>query len=303
MTRPSPADLPHLQQRWLSGSDWQALDTAVGELYDQASDQNEYAQCCFRVLGRLIPHDLCTFSTLDPDTQQITLIVPASVPTELPKAFANFARLHRNYELYSFNPDLQAGRPVMRGDWFSCRQFRDTSIHAEAVGMIGMDDHLSAPVGAPGEATFVALLRHSGGGQDYSERDRTLFATLQPHLRRAWQHTRWRSLFSGKTTLQAEHLRAALGITKRQAEILSWVVAGKTNQEIAIIAALSEGTVKLHLANLFRRLGVETRIAAVRAAWAAVLEAQGPSRDQGLRTFVATSEPAKPPANRATANV
>jgi DNA-binding CsgD family transcriptional regulator len=59
----------------------------------------------------------------------------------------------------------------------------------------------------------------------------------------------------------AEKLRP-LGLTDREAEVLYWVVQGKTNPEIAIICGGSPRTVQKHLEHIFGKLGVETRTAA-----------------------------------------
>ena len=58
----------------------------------------------------------------------------------------------------------------------------------------------------------------------------------------------------------------ALCLTRREAEVLYWVAQGKTNAEIGIILGVSPETVKKHLAHIFEKLGVETRIAAVARA-------------------------------------
>jgi DNA-binding CsgD family transcriptional regulator len=67
-------------------------------------------------------------------------------------------------------------------------------------------------------------------------------------------------------TLSAEPLRA-LGVTARQAEILLWVMQGKTNPEIGTILGLSPRTVHKHTEHIYARLGVETRTAAAARAW------------------------------------
>ncbi|MBX3747677.1 MAG: response regulator transcription factor [Verrucomicrobiae bacterium] len=59
-----------------------------------------------------------------------------------------------------------------------------------------------------------------------------------------------------------EPLRARLGLTPREAEVLLWVAQGKTNGDIATILGLSEKTVKQHLGSSFQKLGVETRTGA-----------------------------------------
>jgi two-component system, NarL family, nitrate/nitrite response regulator NarL len=50
------------------------------------------------------------------------------------------------------------------------------------------------------------------------------------------------------------------GLTPRELEIVSTVVAGYSNKEIAEYFKISEDTVKHHLSNVFDKLGVSTRL-------------------------------------------
>ncbi|HET7535040.1 MAG TPA: response regulator transcription factor [Candidatus Didemnitutus sp.] len=61
-------------------------------------------------------------------------------------------------------------------------------------------------------------------------------------------------------------LATALDLTPREAEILSWVVQGKTNPEIGVILGIQLTTVKKHLESIFAKIGVENRTAAVTLA-------------------------------------
>jgi len=54
--------------------------------------------------------------------------------------------------------------------------------------------------------------------------------------------------------------RKKFGLTARELEIVSTVVAGLSNKEIAQHFKLSEDTVKHHLSNIFDKLGVSTRL-------------------------------------------
>jgi two-component system response regulator DegU len=55
-------------------------------------------------------------------------------------------------------------------------------------------------------------------------------------------------------------------LTKRELEVLKWVVDGKTNQEIGLALGISEKTVEKHLDGIFTKLKVSSRVeAAVRA--------------------------------------
>jgi len=54
-------------------------------------------------------------------------------------------------------------------------------------------------------------------------------------------------------------------LTARELQIMHWVENGKRNPEIASILGLSHHTIRKHLENIFAKLGVETRTAAVSA--------------------------------------
>src|SRR5690606_35225220 len=53
-------------------------------------------------------------------------------------------------------------------------------------------------------------------------------------------------------------------LTRREEEILQWIVEGKRNSEIATILGIAVRTVGKHVEHILEKLGVETRTAAVR---------------------------------------
>ncbi|TMG16775.1 MAG: response regulator transcription factor, partial [Chloroflexi bacterium] len=55
-------------------------------------------------------------------------------------------------------------------------------------------------------------------------------------------------------------------LTERETEILQSVVEGKGNKAIANRLGLSEGTIKSHLRNIYRKLRVQTRAEAAAQA-------------------------------------
>ncbi len=103
---------------------------------------------------------------------------------------------------------------------------------------LGADDYLVKPV-APDE----------------------LLAAVRARLRRRRQAGKGHPASVADATPEA--LAAALGLTPREAELLSWVVQGKTNPEIGIILGIQLTTVKKHLESIFMKLGVENRTTAV----------------------------------------
>src|SRR6202044_1476709 len=88
------------------------------------------------------------------------------------------------------------------------------------------------------------------GGPDFSERDRAVLTLLGPHLDQAY--------------LAAERRRHPVPrLTQRQTDLLRLLAAGCTNAQIARRLGISEGTVRTHLENIYGRLGVSSRTAAV----------------------------------------
>ncbi|HET8872793.1 MAG TPA: LuxR C-terminal-related transcriptional regulator [Gaiellaceae bacterium] len=62
-------------------------------------------------------------------------------------------------------------------------------------------------------------------------------------------------------------------LTARERDVLSWVARGKTNAEIAQLLWLAPSTVRKHLENVYAKLGVNTRTAAV-ARFLGLLDAE-----------------------------
>jgi DNA-binding CsgD family transcriptional regulator len=63
--------------------------------------------------------------------------------------------------------------------------------------------------------------------------------------------------------LLLEETRDELGLTPRERQILAWVARGKTNAEVAAILWIAPSTVRKHLENIYAKIGVRTRTAAV----------------------------------------
>ncbi len=79
-------------------------------------------------------------------------------------------------------------------------------------------------------------------------------------------------LMEEEQTVTGNRVAESLGLTAREAEVLTWIARGKSNGEIATILGVHTGTVKKHVEHIFEKLGVETRTAA-----AAVTLGIGPS--------------------------
>jgi len=86
-----------------------------------------------------------------------------------------------------------------------------------------------------------------------------------------------RSAFEGKMTLSAEAAQVLANsvaqpqirgeqLTERERDVLKSMVDGLNNREIADRLVVSLGTVKFHVSNIFQKLGVDSRVEAVKMA-------------------------------------
>lgn len=82
-------------------------------------------------------------------------------------------------------------------------------------------------------------------------------------------------LLREKTIRKPSTLLKTLGLSNREADVLTWLAEGKTNQEIAIILGMNILTVKTHLRAIFRKLSVENRTTAAARALELLHQSKG----------------------------
>jgi DNA-binding NarL/FixJ family response regulator len=101
-------------------------------------------------------------------------------------------------------------------------------------------------------------------------------ADMAPILRQVFEGTLVTETFGGGPGF-AERAADELGLTGREREILEQVAAGRPNKQIAGELWLSEQTIKYHLTNVYRKLGVGSRTEAARFAYEHGLTRNGQS--------------------------
>jgi len=79
----------------------------------------------------------------------------------------------------------------------------------------------------------------------------------------------WMSIFKelsdllGTTLYEKEDLLASQSLTKRELECLRWISEGKTAEEVGSILSISHWTVTFHLKNIYKKLNVPNKTAAI----------------------------------------
>ena len=148
---------------------------------------------------------------------------------------------------------------VKNSDFYSARQYHSTGMYTDYDRQLGLEHSLMVslpralpPTAGPGRYVQLALCR--GPGPDFSERDRAVLTLLGPHLDQAYLDTQRRR-------------HPVPRLTARQKDLQRLLAAGHTNAQIARRLGISEGTVRTHLENIYDRLSVSSRTAAVTRAF------------------------------------
>jgi DNA-binding CsgD family transcriptional regulator len=133
-------------------------------------------------------------------------------------------------------------------DFYTRVSFRKTLLGAYFAAT-GMRHEITVPLPPDGERDRRLMLFRSSGS-DFTDADALALHLLRPHL--ITLHLRQRRRHEGVPDL-----------TPRQMQILTLVAAGLSNVQVARALGLSETTVGKHLENVYTRLDVNSRTAAV----------------------------------------
>lgn len=232
----------------VSAEDLRAMMDLVSQGYDDQPAEG-LPVAVLEGLMRLVPCDSICFFELDPAHQRCggdgCVHDPGLSPT--------FWTHYWNCPPCSYPERSGDFRTVTKvSDFYSRRQWHSAPMYADYLRHFSVEDEIVAclPCG-PGRSIRLLLRRSSGG---FLERDRLLVALLRPHLYAVYQDSRRRRT-------------GAPDLTARQWELLRLVAAGHSNADIASQLFLSQGTVRKHLENIYERLSVSSRTAAVARAF------------------------------------
>ena len=166
-------------------------------------------------------------------------------------------------------PPMLAGEtdPMRMSDFVTHRQLSRTDFYQLGLKPVGIRHQVGIPVLTPTHVGGITF--NKGGSKDFTDEDVELIRLLSRHI--ALAHEADRIMAAAQATqpqvAAADHqpLREE-GLTRRESEVFLWMCQGKTDKEIAIILNNSHRTISQHVGSILRKLGVETRLAAVLSA-------------------------------------
>ena len=218
-------------------------------------DVGVFARAGVTELARLVASEITTLSICDPVRHTRRVV---GNPREAISAAdrACFDRYFSTHPLVRYHFDHPQGGVRRISDSLGTPEFRAGGLYNEYYRSIGMDHAIAMPLFVDRGLLVSFVLNRKG--RDFSDRECALLdlvrGPLSAFYRNAQAHTREQRGF------------AALPVTAREREVLTWLAAGKTDREIAEILSANPRTVQKHLQHIYEKLGVETRTAAVMRA-------------------------------------
>ncbi|ESQ77942.1 LuxR family transcriptional regulator [Asticcacaulis sp. YBE204] len=117
----------------------------------------------------------------------------------------------------------------------------------------GLNGGIGVPIKGP-RAQIAGVAVASSGARDASHIDIDLINAVCNQFYAAYKR-----LYA----IKAPETDAAPLLSPKETEVLTWVAAGKTDEDVATILGISRNTVDAHMRHVFQKLGVNNRVAAV----------------------------------------
>lgn len=242
--------------------DWRAGFGLLHVVAEAGEGVDALARAAVGALPALVASEITSLSVCDlASGRRHVVATPAAAIGA--QDLACFDRYFRVHPLVRYHAYLRGPGAHRISDSLPFSRFRHTGLYSEYYRRIGIDHAVALPIHVD-ERTLVSFVlnRHR---RDFSERDRDVLDLVGGALSRLYLKARTleraQSAAAARTTDGAR--LESLGATQREAEVLRWLAAGKTDREIAALLGCSHRTVQKHLQRVYVKLGVETRTAAV----------------------------------------
>ena len=219
-----------------------ALDL-IGAMSESALDKASYAHLGVERLPWLVASEFTTLSIchLASGRREVFGLPRGALSA---KDRAAFDRHFHDHPLVRYHGYQGGNRTQRISDALPLSEFRRSPLYNDYYRRVRIDHAMALPIYV-GEGLLVSFVLNRTR-RDFTDRERALLDALRPHLSRIYKR-----------------LTGANGLTVRESEVLRWVAAGKSDSQIAAILSLSPRTVQKHLQNIYDKLGVESRTAAV----------------------------------------
>jgi DNA-binding CsgD family transcriptional regulator len=237
---------------------------------------DEFGHELLHAVHRAVPSDWVSLNDIGPDPDTIWGIVepPLTITIEQQQVFLRYAYQNPLIERISQTHD---GRAVRFSDLITPEELHARELYTRYYALIGVEHQIAFTLPHDKDRILGIALSRRANAHDFTDAERDLLNQARPFLIQAYRNAvRYSELLATTQPLNSpqgipelERL-AALGLTRRQAEVLQLLAAGVGEREIATQLAISHRTVQKHLQHCYRHLGVNNRSQASATAWSTI---------------------------------
>jgi DNA-binding CsgD family transcriptional regulator len=218
-----------------------ALDL-LGAMNESALDKASFARLGVERLPALVASEFTTLSIchLASGRREVFGLPAGALNAEDRAAFDRYFHEHPLVRFHAY----QGGRTTQRiSDSLPLEKFRRSALYNDYYRRIRIDHAMALPIYVRDGLLVSFVLNRTR--RDFTDRERALLDLVRPHLAKVYQK-----------------MSTVNRLTAREAEVLRWVAAGKSDAQIGAILRISARTVQKHLEHAYQKLGVENRTAA-----------------------------------------
>lgn len=240
----------------------------VGETAE-LQEIGEFRQRLIQAIHYAVPCDWVAISDSGEERGSDVEFVDPPVPADLLRVFAEL--VHQN-PLRARIERTGDGRAYRFSDVITQKALHELELYQRFYSRIGVEYQLAFTLPSTSDRILAVVLCRKH--EDFTDDERDLLNDARPFLiqfyRNALNHSAALALHSpphDRARRPDAEALVGLGLTPRQAEVLSLLATGSSERDIAARLGVSHRTVQKHLEHCYRRLGVSTRSDAAAIAW------------------------------------
>ena len=244
-----------------------------GEVREAGFTRDAYMESAAYLLGRMLRADTITWDAVDVSTGRTEVYEPtATLDWRKFEAEALGQVVADHPMIVSYlDPATQCGgTPRRMSDIVTKSELSRTVAYNELLRRIGAEYQLTVLTAFSGSqrATGGRCWTLNRSARDFTEEDRASLERLQPVLVALDKACRDAQAQPDAGAVSPIEAASRFGVTARELEVLQLLARGLTGEAIGRALAISVGTVRKHLENIYRKLDANDRLVAVTQAQA-----------------------------------
>ena len=237
---------------------WRAIDDAALRLHG-ACDSLELRTAFLSECGKLVPHAVSFFDLIGDDRGRRVFFDPVSLNMEkawLDDYYARYVTLDYGVWIQE-QPDI---RPVYRdSDFLTDAVRRKSTLYREWLEPMGVDYGCSVIVSFEGVDYGTATFGKAIGQGDFTSEELEILRVLERHLALRMHQLAPNGFVYANRIRSLDGLHNAYHLTEREIEVSRLLCDGISIKRITEALHISPSTVRRHVANIYKKVGVGSR--------------------------------------------